>query len=176
MKTLIKFVIYTTLITTLFGCGEEDEAKKLGFSSVVEMNDIHAKGWHTKAKYDADSKEQKEAEKLGFSNAKSTPWYGFPGGLHVGETKCLIAKGDQSPSELIKNFEFLHKQYSIVDNEKIDGVVVDMTLRVEMDGGVGEIRWIRGEEKCQRLLDQKNKGATDAINSKNKAIDSKYGQ
>ena len=46
--------------------GDSNEAKKLGFASVAEMKEIHAKGWHTKQKYDEDMRAK--ASKLGFSD------------------------------------------------------------------------------------------------------------
>ena len=40
----------------VFGCGGgEEEAKKLGFSNLAEMETIHAQGWHTKERYNEDS-------------------------------------------------------------------------------------------------------------------------
>ena len=54
----IKIVIRTLAISfiafALLGCGEDEEAKKLGFSSVSEMKEIQAKGWHTIQRYDED--------------------------------------------------------------------------------------------------------------------------
>ena len=52
----IKSTIVAILTVTLFGCGgEADEAKKLGFSSVEEMKEAHAKGWHTQQQYYKDN-------------------------------------------------------------------------------------------------------------------------
>lgn len=45
---------------------EEAEAKRLGFDDVVEMEQIHGKGWHTKAQYIAD--ETARAKRLGFKD------------------------------------------------------------------------------------------------------------
>lgn len=51
----IQLIATVALCFFLFGCdGESDEAKKLGFASVSEMKDIHAKGWHTVQRYDED--------------------------------------------------------------------------------------------------------------------------
>lgn len=52
----------------LASCGNaaEEEAKRLGFSSVSEMEDVHSKGWHTNAQYLADETER--AKRLGFVN------------------------------------------------------------------------------------------------------------
>lgn len=60
--TLISVIAATF---SVYGCGngEADEAKKLGFASVDEMKQIHAKGWHTKARYDED-----EAIKQGYKS------------------------------------------------------------------------------------------------------------
>ena len=56
--------IALAMLMVLSGCsGEADEAKKLGFSSVEEMKEIHAKGWHTKERYEADS-----AKSAGFTS------------------------------------------------------------------------------------------------------------
>jgi hypothetical protein len=65
MTNLIKLAaaIILTVLISACGGGEADEAKKLGFASVDEMKDIHAKGWHTKARYDEDSYRE-----LGFNN------------------------------------------------------------------------------------------------------------
>lgn len=52
--TCLKLAIVSIAVLALFGCGEEDEAKKLGFSSVTEMKEIQAKGWHTMQRYDED--------------------------------------------------------------------------------------------------------------------------
>ena len=52
----IKSTIVAILTVTLFGCGgEADEAKKLGFASVEEMKEAHAKGWHTQQQYFKDN-------------------------------------------------------------------------------------------------------------------------
>lgn len=57
LKTYCKTILIAIFAVALFGCGgEADEAKKLGFASVDEMKEIHAKGWHTKQQYDADKK------------------------------------------------------------------------------------------------------------------------
>lgn len=54
-NNFLKIITSFALMTLLYGCsGEADEAKKLGFSSVEEMKEIHAKGWHTKEKYEED--------------------------------------------------------------------------------------------------------------------------
>ncbi len=45
---------------------EEREAERLGFDDISEMQEIHKKGWHTKAQYLAD--ESARANKLGFSS------------------------------------------------------------------------------------------------------------
>lgn len=45
---------------------EEAEAKRLGFDDVAEMEQIHGKGWHTKAQYIAD--ETARAKRLGFKD------------------------------------------------------------------------------------------------------------
>jgi hypothetical protein len=53
-------------LVTLSGCGnaKEDEAERLGFSSVYEMERVHSKGWHTNAQYTSDETER--AKRLGF--------------------------------------------------------------------------------------------------------------
>ncbi|WP_143541653.1 hypothetical protein [Rhodoferax fermentans] len=58
-KTL---AVITALV--LLGCsGEADEAQKLGFSSVPEMKEVQAKGWHTQQKYYEDNPQiAKDAE------------------------------------------------------------------------------------------------------------------
>jgi putative hemolysin len=54
------------LALTACGNAKEDEAKRLGFSSYSELEDIHSKGWHTRAQYLADETER--AKRLGFIN------------------------------------------------------------------------------------------------------------
>lgn len=55
--------------------GETEEAKKLGFDSVEEMRQIHAKGWHTKERYEIDQaimrakEEEDAARRQGFPSA-----------------------------------------------------------------------------------------------------------
>ena len=51
----MKLIAVSAVIFGLLGCGAEQEAKKLGFSTVEEMNAIQAKGWHTKSQYDTDT-------------------------------------------------------------------------------------------------------------------------
>ena len=91
MKTtfFLKSILIVLVVTQFSGCGEEDEAKKLGFLSVSEMNDIHSKGWHTKSQYDSDiaaiekakiqselemkariQEHEDQAKALGFSNGQ----------------------------------------------------------------------------------------------------------
>lgn len=54
--TFLKKAIAVIVVFQLFGCsGDADEAKKLGFSSVDEMRQIQAKGWHTQTKYEEDT-------------------------------------------------------------------------------------------------------------------------
>jgi hypothetical protein len=54
-KTYCKTVLISICTFVLFGCsGEADEAKKLGFGSVDEMKEAHAKGWHTQQQYYKD--------------------------------------------------------------------------------------------------------------------------
>jgi len=54
MNTAMKFLSLAVALA-LSGCsGESDEAKKLGFSSVEEMKAVHAKGWHTKERFNKD--------------------------------------------------------------------------------------------------------------------------
>lgn len=53
---------------TLAGCSNaaEDEAKRLGFSSASEMEEVQSKGWHTNAQYRADEGER--AKRFGFTD------------------------------------------------------------------------------------------------------------
>jgi hypothetical protein len=61
----INFTVLCIFLLALSGCDNKStEATKLGFSSVQEMEEIHSKGWHTKAQYDNDA-----AKKLGFNSA-----------------------------------------------------------------------------------------------------------
>jgi hypothetical protein len=53
----IKIALILIVFSFLTGCldnGATDEARKLGFSNVDEMNEIQAKGWHSKKKYIED--------------------------------------------------------------------------------------------------------------------------
>lgn len=62
IKLKIGLAIYS--IFALTACdGESSEAKRLGFSSVDEMKEIHANGWHTKKRYEEDT-----ASSLGYSS------------------------------------------------------------------------------------------------------------
>lgn len=60
------FIILGICSFILASCGNasEEEAKRLGFSSKYEMEDVHSKGWHTNAQYRAD--ETARAKRLGF--------------------------------------------------------------------------------------------------------------
>jgi hypothetical protein len=54
IKFYIKSLAVSFVTLALLGCGDEDEAKKLGFSNTSEMKEIQAKGWHTMQRYDED--------------------------------------------------------------------------------------------------------------------------
>ena len=61
----INFTVLCIFLLAFSGCDNKStEATKLGFSSVQEMEEIHSKGWHTKAQYEDDA-----AKKLGFNSA-----------------------------------------------------------------------------------------------------------
>ena len=67
MMTILKkkFTFLCIFLLVISGCDNKStEATKLGFSSVQEMEEIHSKGWHTKAQYEDDA-----AKKLGFNSA-----------------------------------------------------------------------------------------------------------
>jgi hypothetical protein len=51
------FRIFLLLLPiAILGCNAEDqEAHKLGFESVEQMKQVHAKGWHTRKKYEEDN-------------------------------------------------------------------------------------------------------------------------
>jgi hypothetical protein len=54
--THCKTILIAIFAVVLFGCGgDADEAKKLGFASVDEMKEAHAKGWHTQQQYYKDN-------------------------------------------------------------------------------------------------------------------------
>jgi hypothetical protein len=56
--THCKTILIAIFAVVLFGCGgDADEAKKLGFASVDEMKEAHAKGWHTQQQYYKDNPE-----------------------------------------------------------------------------------------------------------------------
>lgn len=58
-------VLVISFAMTIVGCsGQTDEAKKLGFSSLEEMKEIHGKGWHTKDRFEEDL-----AKQQGYSSA-----------------------------------------------------------------------------------------------------------
>lgn len=47
--------IALAVLPFLGGCnGQLEQARELGFSSVEEMKSVHAKGWHTKSRYESD--------------------------------------------------------------------------------------------------------------------------
>lgn len=60
----ILFVSSAPLLLAACSNAKVAEAKRLGFSSESEMEDIHQKGWHTNAQYRAD--ETARAKRLGF--------------------------------------------------------------------------------------------------------------
>ncbi len=61
-----KIVLSFILCVLFTACAsEEDEAKRLGFSSIDEMKSIQKMGWHTKAQHEND-----KAKALGYSSAK----------------------------------------------------------------------------------------------------------
>lgn len=61
---IFKFVFACISFAVLSACNSKDEeAKKLGFSSAEEMNEIHAQGWHTKNRYEEDT-----AKRYGYSS------------------------------------------------------------------------------------------------------------
>jgi len=53
-KNIVLSMITIFTASLLLGCGEKDEAKKLGFTNAVEMKDIQSRGWHTKERYEED--------------------------------------------------------------------------------------------------------------------------
>lgn len=68
-----KFNLLATILASsfLFGCGSEsEEAKKLGFASAEEMKEVHARGWHTLARYEEDT-----AKQAGYSSVKDWKIY-----------------------------------------------------------------------------------------------------
>lgn len=56
----------SSLLLAACSNAKEDEAERLGFSSALEMEQIHSKGWHTNAQYVADETER--SKRLGFAN------------------------------------------------------------------------------------------------------------
>lgn len=63
--------IALAMLVVLNGCsGEADEAKKLGFASVEEMKEIHAKGWHTKQRHVEDEAKRRAKEREQEDEAK----------------------------------------------------------------------------------------------------------
>jgi len=70
---LAKKTLLLLVAVTLFGCNEEaNEAKKLGFSSVVEMKEAQTKGWHTQKKYYEDNPSIAQAAAINFAKANQT--------------------------------------------------------------------------------------------------------
>ena len=67
MKLRTLFLIGAAALA-LAGCSNaaEDEAKRLGFSSASEMEEVQSKGWHTNAQYRAD--EGDRARRFGFTD------------------------------------------------------------------------------------------------------------
>ena len=65
----IKSLLFTAALPlALAACGnaKDAEAKRLGFSSADEMEDVQSKGWHTHAQYNADETER--AHRGGFTD------------------------------------------------------------------------------------------------------------
>lgn len=80
-KNTAMTAIALAMLAVLNGCsGEAEEAKKLGFASVEEMKEIHAKGWHTKDQY---LKDATNSDKTAVSNK------------HLNEEKAAVP---QSPA------------------------------------------------------------------------------
>ena len=64
---IFKFAFACISFAVLTACNSKnEEAKKLGFSSATEMDEIHAKGWHTKERYEEDI-----AISLGYKSASA---------------------------------------------------------------------------------------------------------
>lgn len=63
-KSLLALAIAPCVALSACGNAREDEARRLGFTSVSEMEEIQSKGWHTNAQYRADETER--AKRLGF--------------------------------------------------------------------------------------------------------------
>ena len=65
---LIKLFLIGAAALALASCSNaaEDEAKRLGFSSASEMEEVQSKGWHTNAQYRADEGER--AKRFGFTD------------------------------------------------------------------------------------------------------------
>jgi hypothetical protein len=63
IKSCIKIALVSVSMIIFVGCAEDDEAKELGFNNANEMKEIHAKGWHTKQRYNED-----RAKAAGFSS------------------------------------------------------------------------------------------------------------
>ena len=73
-KTYCKTIPIAIFTVVLFGCGgEADEAKKLGFASVDEMKEAHAKGWHTQQQYHKDNPDiERKAEQKDIGDNSAT--------------------------------------------------------------------------------------------------------
>lgn len=65
---LIRIFLIGAAALALAGCSNaaEDEAKRLGFSSASEMEEVQSKGWHSNAQYRADEGER--AKRFGFTD------------------------------------------------------------------------------------------------------------
>lgn len=96
-KSIFKILAVLAFSITLYGCGEDDEAKKLGFSSVTEMNSVHALGWHTKIQYDSDQPriKKEEEERIAAEEAKRM----------AEEERKRIAKENEPKSLNVKNLK-----------------------------------------------------------------------
>lgn len=117
IKSCIKIALVSASMIMFVGCADDDEAKALGFNNVNEMKEIHAKGWHTKQRYEEDL-----AKTAGFSSATKMNW--------------ISELTESDPFEYIKNKKWslwnrecdpLIESYIIFREDKPLGFLVSMS-------------------------------------------------
>jgi len=126
------FIVLSVSAFFMFGKADSDEAKKLGFASVSEMKDIHAKGWHTMQRYDED-------------RAKAG---GYASVAEMKEAEEAIIKQEEAKALALKEAEDA-KQKEIKEAEKAEKA---LALKDEKDAKRREIEDAKKNQTSKKSL------------------------